>query len=484
MLSDRYTEDEVRRLLGRGEGQLLEFKSLLDRSSGRVRSIERRRLRDLVAEYTAAFANADGGTIVLGVEDDGTPTGHRLPDEVIDGLGAVALDRLRPPVSVEVTRLVLDGNEVVLVDVAMSAEAVMVTGNGFPYRVGDSVIKEPQEVINDRKQSYRRVGFEQRLPSDASLDDLDGRLVDATFGDGARSLEDKLLRRGLVQPGRRLAVTNAALLLFSSAPVVRWHPRAGVRVFRVDGNERRHGRDRNVQQLARIEAPLVSIVPEAIDVVRSQVRRDERLVGVRFADRGEYPEFAWQEAIVNAVAHRDYAQTGQEIEVWLFTNRLEVRSPGGLLAPVTLETLRSGEPAHVSRNPLIVRALVESGLMREEGEGVPRMIAEMRDRFLPRPEFGFEGAMFTVTLSNTVDSERLGQVADTGPVVARLPALLDALSAQGTVTNADYRRLFDLTRYVAVRELRRLVDEGYLALIGEGRGARYEPGPKLPLQSR
>jgi ATP-dependent DNA helicase RecG len=244
MLSERYNEDEVRRLLHRGEGQLLEFKSLLDRTSGRVRSIERRRLRDLVAEYTAAFANADGGTIVLGVEDDGTATGHRLPDEVIDGLAAVAIERLRPPVSVEVTRLMLDGHEVVLVDVAMSTEAVMATGNGFPYRVGDTVIREPQEVINDRKQSYRRVGFEHRLPPDASLNDLDARLVDARFGDGARSLEDKLLRRGLVQPGRRLAVTNAALLLFASAPVVRWHPRAGVRVFRVEGSERRHGRDR------------------------------------------------------------------------------------------------------------------------------------------------------------------------------------------------------------------------------------------------
>jgi ATP-dependent DNA helicase RecG len=70
-------------------------------------------------------------------------------------------------------------------------------------------------------------------------------------------------------------------------------------------------------------------------------------------DMPEYPTFAWQEAIVNAVAHRDYADQGREIEVWFFDNRLEVLSPGDLVAPVTLGHLQARRRIHASRNPLL-----------------------------------------------------------------------------------------------------------------------------------
>ncbi len=150
------------------------------------------------------------------------------------------------------------------------------------------------------------------------------------------------------------------------------------------------------------------------------VRKSEKLHTLFFREVPEYPEFAWQEAIVNAVAPRDYADQGRGIEVWFFDDRMEVRSPGDLVPPVTLEQLRAGKSVHASRNPLMVRILVEAGIMREEGEGVPRIFAEMSESSLRNPEFEAKASTFTVKLRNTPVFE--GPSEEWKEIVERLPS--------------------------------------------------------------
>jgi ATP-dependent DNA helicase RecG len=481
-----FTEPELRALLEREEGQFLEFKSLWDLSAASRRSLDRRQARDTVAEYVAAFANSDGGTLLLGVEDDGTPSGHGYPAEAVDELLAVPERRLRPGVRCRTQRASLDGHEILIVQVRIAAEAVMVAANGFPYRVGDRVLREPQEVINARKEAYRRVGYEQRIRSEATLEDLDldlaSRFLGATVFRG-RSPEELLARFGLTQPrAGELAVTNAALLLFGKAPVIRWHPRAGIRFFRVAGKERRHGGERNVTQLARIDPPIASALPEAYRQAREHVRRSERLHDLFFREMPEYPEFAWQEVIVNAFAHRDYEDLGREIEVWFFDDRMEVKSPGDLLPPVTLEILRSRTPVHVSRNPLIVRALVEVGAMREEGEGIPRIFEEMEGSFLRAPEFALGAAEFVVTLRNepifTGPSTEWQRIVQGLPLSVAQKRILLA-HPEGFV-NADYQRLNSVDRDQAYREIQEMVAVGAVKPAEmPGRGAVYRVAPDL-----
>ena len=158
-----FTEAELRDLVSRDEGQFLEFKSTWDRSGDIPKQVKRRSVRDAIAETVAAFANADGGPLLVGVEDDGSPTGHSYPENVIEDFVSVPRKRLKPSVSCRADRLGIAGVEVLAFNVPIAPEAVMVTGNGFPYRVGDHVTREPQEIINERKQAYRRVGYEQRF---------------------------------------------------------------------------------------------------------------------------------------------------------------------------------------------------------------------------------------------------------------------------------------------------------------------------------
>jgi len=84
--------------------------------------------------------------------------------------------------------------------------------------------------------------------------------------------------------------------------------------------------------------------------------------------------------------------------VWFYSDRMEIKSPGELVPPVTVEKLLERKPLHASRNPLLVRVLVEAGVMREEGEGIPRMFEEMEESFLYGPGFVVEDGEFVVTL--------------------------------------------------------------------------------------
>jgi len=479
MSSPLLSEAELRDLLQRDEGQFLEFKSVWDRSDDEPIRLKRRAVRDMIAETMAAFANADGGLLLLGVEDDGEPTGHDYPDEAIDEFAAVAQRRLRPAVGCGFARLAIDGKEILAFDVPIAAEAVMVDGNGFPYRVGDQVVREPQEVINQRKEAYRRVGYEQRIRPEATLEDLDLELAEEFLGRtpvGNRPVEEILERYGLIQAsasGWRL--TNASLLLFAKVPLARWHPRAGVRLFRVAGARRLHGAKRNVTQIGSIDLPIAAAIREAHRVAREHIRRSEKLHDLFFKEIPEYPEFAWQEAIVNAIAHRDYEVQGREVEVWFYEDRMEVSSPGELVAPVTLEALRERRPVHASRNPLLVRVLAETGVMRDEGEGIPRIFEEMEASLLREPELAVDDGIFQIALRNepifvgpSPGWQKLVHGLSISPEQRRA-----VLAHPQGFTNEEYRRINDVDRDEAYRQIQELIDKGVVVASGKSRGRRY-----------
>jgi ATP-dependent DNA helicase RecG len=480
------TESELRSLLAQEEGQYLEFKSVWDRSGKTPKQLPRRTVRDTIAEVVGAFANADGGTLVIGVEDDGSPTGHPYPEEAVVQFLAVPERRLRPGVRTSVQRCRIGNAELLVFEVPLHAEAVMVSGNGFPYRVGDQIVRETQEVINERKAQYRRIGFERQTRPEARVEDLDLGLVASFLAPSAvghREPLELLKAYGLVVPQQgEVAITNAALLLFGRRPFSRWHPRAGLRLFRVEGSERRHGKHRNVSQLGSIEPPLALAIAEARASVSAQIRRSEVLHSLFFREMPEYPEFAWQEALVNGFAHREYAEQGREIEVWMFDDRMEILSPGDLVPPVTLEDLRGRNRVHASRNPLLARVLVDAGIMREEGEGIPRIHEEMEESFLRPPEFGVSAGAFTVALRNTPvfegpSDEWLAVVSQLSLSANQRRALLAHPSG---FTNEDYRALSGVDRDQAYREITEMVELGVLLRPPHaGRGAIFRPSPSL-----
>ncbi|MDZ7879579.1 MAG: ATP-binding protein [Saprospiraceae bacterium] len=119
----------------------------------------------------------------------------------------------------------------------------------------------------------------------------------------------------------------------------------------------------------------------------------------QFEQKYIYPEDAVREAILNAIAHRDYSITNA-IEVFIFDDRMEIKSPGPLLSTLSINNLYKLENAHESRNSLIARVLRENNLMRELGEGIKRIFNLMQEQELEKPELYSNGLWFRVTLSN------------------------------------------------------------------------------------
>src|SRR5450432_884069 len=371
--------DALRRLVAGEEGQYFDRKSLWEGTPGNKRPRDPREVRDHIAEYVAAFANADGGTLVLGVEDDGTLAGHSYRPDKVEEMLRVPETRLKPPLS-RGRGVRLDGHELLVFDILPAARAVMVVGDGFRRREGDEVILSSEETINRLKDAGLVASPEARVANRASLDDLDPaliqRAIEAAGFDGPA--EVYLVQRRLAdRRGDTLALRNGAVWLFARDPATIQHPNLGVRVFRVHGTTVQVGAGRNVQDYPWIEGNLHTVLERARDLVGSLIRSSTKLHDLFFREAPEYPPLAWQEALVNALAHRDYGIEGRCTEVYLFEDRLEVISPGGLVEPVTIEALQERRRVHASRNPRIARVLTELGIMRQQGEGIPRMIEEM-----------------------------------------------------------------------------------------------------------
>ncbi|MGB5147005.1 MAG: ATP-binding protein [Porticoccaceae bacterium] len=468
---------DITPFLHQDEGQHFDRKSLYEGTEGAKRARNRRAVRDQVAEYVAGFANAEGGVLVLGIEDDHSVTGHSLPADALASLLSTPRARLQPPQS-EGFLVETQGKQLIVFDVPAADVPVQVVGDGFPLRIGDKTLQVSETQIRALKLQGLAESWESR-PAACTVADLDRELIaQARQGAGlaAWSDEDYLLKRKLAdRRGDRIQLRRAAELLFTRFGPD--HPNAGVRIFRVIGTERRTGPEHNVEERPRIEGNLPAVMDQAAAVVSSLLRRPSRLVGTRFRPVPEYPEFSWKEALLNAVAHRDYGVEGAGTEIWLFEDRMEIISPGGLIGDLTLDEVLSLRRIHRSRNPRLMRVLVDLGVARDQGEGIPRMFAEMEDAFLPKPEITASPRGVTVTLRNTptltaADREFVSRLGSTEISDEEFRALLHA-HRNGRVENADLRSLAGMDTLAASLLLRKLRDRSLLDLHPHGANSYY-----------
>ena len=319
----------------------------------------------------------------------------------------------------------------------------------------------------DKRTGYLDYG--KRIRSEAGIADLDLELAQAFLGSAAEDGEPivgTLRRLGLIEgedPDWR--ITNAALLLFARAPARTWHPGTGIRVMRVAGTARILGQRQSTTWVRIADPPLARAIPKGLRLAAEQCGRSEPLRELLLADKPEYPLPALREALLNAVAHRDYERGSRETEVVFFDDRVEVSSPGLLAEGVTVRDLTSGEGVHATRNSLLVKALVAAGRMRAEGRGLSRIFREMKQSLLTEPRFSAAGGVFTISLHNRP------VVATSGPGWKHVVVGLDLgpdqkrmlLARPDGFTRAEYQLLNTVTDDMAEQRIRVMVDEGIVS---------------------
>ncbi|MGN6735402.1 MAG: ATP-binding protein [Candidatus Binatia bacterium] len=463
--------EEIGLLLKQDRGQFLEFISAYEyrRASGQKKREEE--LAREIVRVLSGMANADGGTVLVGVEPDRSVTGIPYDPEELHTIIQAPQNLLRPQLNPSCEKVRLGNLQLLKFEIASGLEIYRIAGGRSFYRIATETPSLPGDQIHALKEAKKNVFFERQQALNATWFDLDADLV-AAFVNRTQPGKDPqaLLSQTyhLLDLSRGLPCPNmAALLLFAKDPS-RWHPRAGIDFVKYEGTDRQHGSSLNVVKRIRFEAPLVRLIDEAVGRIKEHIRERTILHDLFFRERLEYPTFAWQEALVNAVAHRDYSVSGAGIEVWMFDDHISVRSPGAPPPPVTLEQLRRQKSIHFSRNPVMVRVLAELGYLREMGEGVPRMFQEMEGYGLHPPELSVEGFVFTVTLRNApiYDEATLRWLNQfgTAQINLRQRRLLAYAYCHGkTFSTSDYERIAEVDRDTAYREIRSLVKNGVLA---------------------
>lgn len=397
-------QERVRATLAMSESHFREFKSAWEGPPDDKRPRDSKSVRRDIGETLVAFANADGGELLVGVEDDGTVTGvpHKpnIRQAFLDAWKTnvhetTPLDR---PIAVE---LELGGKDVLYFAVDKGTSVVHVTQDGRCLQRKDrESVPVSSEVVRFERQERLSREYDRTFVDGADATALD----DATLSAAGRQIapglspEKVLQLLGLAEfAGNALRLRRAAVLLFAR-DVSLWHPRCEVRILRVSGTELRAGREYNVVADKHVVGNILELLQNAWDDLRPYLVETRLGPDGRFQEQVRYPEDACREALTNAIAHRDYTIEGRAIEVYVFDDRLEVRSPGALLSTVTVEGLRSLVGVHQSRNTAIARTLRELGYMREMGEGFRRMFQLMRAHDFVEPEITADSQQFTVSL--------------------------------------------------------------------------------------
>jgi ATP-dependent DNA helicase RecG len=524
-----------------------------------------------IAEILVAFANTEGGTIVIGITEDKKPSGAKLDGDVIQKALRNAEEMYNPTVvldrweEVQVVTPDEDDDEEDDDESAELDDSKSLTGNEFvgtkervvqrelipdnappkplnplddvatssiPSKDDDKPFIDPDKTVASRATvaqpvkivkvqpvpftvytvrvprsmelhaladgrvlirsgaKNRPLGGQEilRLASAKSTGDFESELVPgATRDDFSRKMIDEYLEKraerskrpfngkidDLLQEIGAINIdgkpTMMGILLFTEYPQ-QWLPQSSVVFAKFVGTTPR-GESGLAGYTRREEltGPLSKLIESAWHLIWSEMAVSAVVKGLEREEKTEYPAFAVREAIVNSICHRDYRLRGRRIEIRMYSDRLEVISPGGLPGFITVENIKD---EHFSRNPRVVNGLFQWGYIEELGLGIDRMIEVMEQAGHRPPSFDARPYSFAVTLYNSREKQRPPEWArNTNYRQARA---LQYIKEHGSITNREYRNLCQGISAETLRlDLVDMVDKGILMKVGSKKGTHY-----------
>jgi ATP-dependent DNA helicase RecG len=400
--------DKVRNTLILGESHFREFKSTVEGRPGNKKPRLTKSICADIGEALVSFSNADGGAVLIGVEDDGTITGIPHKEEEIQimllAINSHVYKDQQLPLN-NASKLVLEDKIILYFSVNKGTTMIYQLPDGRCVRRKDrSTMPASIDQIQFERQEIKAREYDSQFVDGAIVTDLDLRLLQGIADQYIKglSIERYLQQIGLAEYAQNgLRLKKAALLLFAT-DIDRWHPRSQVRILKIKGNKLEAGEKYNVISDDIVKGNIFELILKSWEHLRSYLAyKTEFGTNSKFEQKYIFPEDAVREVILNAIAHRDYS-IANAIEIYIFNDRMEIKSPGALLSTLTIKNLYELEGSHESRNSLIASVLRENKLMREIGEGMKRIFSLMQEQKLEKPELYSNGLWFRVTFSNNM----------------------------------------------------------------------------------
>ena len=380
--------DDIQKMLFLGEGQRIEFKSNAKNT-------------DALGRVICGFLNTTGGYLICGIEDRGKVLGVDASDEAVSMLEKKLHDGLSPKALVSVQVQPLEGKPVIVIEVPAGKDVPYAFRDGIYIRVGDFTQKADAETIRDivmRRQIEperweRRFSFAD-AESDVEVTEIRAAVADAQHVRRAyfRDASQPLMVLEDFSAAKYGRLTNGGDVMFAKNPAARL-PQIRIRAMRYNSDKAGD----TFSDMKSYEGPLKVIFEEAYTFIVRNTPSVSRFIkgNPKRQDSPLYPEAAVREALINALAHRDYSAASGGVSIHIFPRRLEIWNSGSLPAGVTTESLAKGHLS-VLRNPDIAHALYLRGLMEKAGRGSVLMIQQCRDSGLPDP--GWKSDQLGVTV--------------------------------------------------------------------------------------
>jgi ATP-dependent DNA helicase RecG len=433
-------------ILKRPEGKTLEFKRDLSSPDGALKSI-------------VAFANTAGGTLLVGVEDRSRHV-RGVPDplDLEERLASLVSDRISPRIVPEIEILPWRRTQVLAMQVHPSpSRPHHLTregpAGGVYVRVGSTNRRADTELIEELRRFARGEGFDEQPMPGLDSEALDFRAASESF-----TAFRKLARRDLESlrlltdhQGREVPTVGGMILFGKDRE--RHFPDAWIQAGRFLGTDKSRIVDR-----AEIRSLPVRAIEEAIAFVQKHALHGAEIGAVRRKERWSLPPAAVREAIINAVAHTDYAQRGAPLRISIFDDRFEVENPGLLPFGLTLEDLPRG--VSKLRNRVVGRVFHALGLVEQWGSGIQRMTAACREAGLAAPVFEEFATRFRVTIASARVVRPVHDDTD--------QSILKSLAGGKGLSTSEIAAAIGLTPRATRTRLARMVGRGLVSEIGTG----------------
>lgn len=424
-----------------------------------------------ISKQMCGLANVYGGVILFGVSNIGTVVG--IPKNEIDETQqklSSAAQAVTPPILPLIEVYEIENKHIIVTTIQRAIDGAFYTFQGVIWaKVGSTLKKIEGNQIVDFLRSKQILSFDD-TPSRAKIEDLDIQKIN-TYLQLRKQLDyfethginDFLLSAGLAVANGEMKIKNGTTLFFAKNSYL-FNPQNELKLVRFETEE-------PVKILAHelAQSNIVDNIEKAIAFVKANISKSiEIKLEPKREEHYQYPLDVIREAIVNAVAHRDYFSK-DATQIYIFSDRIEITNPGSLPHGLPRELFGT---ISVQRNPITYRILRDFGYVEGLGSGVPRMINSMREYGLSDPEFQFYPEFFRAVLRNRKGGSR--PIRKTDDLNERQKNALHFLATNKMIKTKTYAEINKVSFGTAIKEINELVNFGYIKKVGKYRGAYYE----------
>ncbi|MFH1054767.1 MAG: ATP-binding protein [Candidatus Altiarchaeota archaeon] len=419
------------------------------------------------ARIICAFANTQGGILIVGVKDDGLIVGVEGGTDLIQQRISQANATIHPTPNTSIEVHTAENKKLAIVIVHKADTSVFHSVGGVIYiRLGSTIAKLEGQSIVEFLRNRQILLFEESTDSSARVDDIDANKVrDYLEVRGqsdylkTHSLQDFLISKKLASFQLGVKIKNSAILFFAK-DLQAFLPYTQIKLVRFDGRE-------PVKVLAYEEAKgsLPQIIEQSMNFVRRFITKEFIIQDMRRREMLSLPEEAVREAVINAIAHRDYFNKN-EVQLSIFDDRLEITNPGGLPEGMTRELLGA---LSIQRNPIIYQLLKDYRYMEGLGSGISKIYRLMSENRLESPEFITSKDFFRIVLRMVKKPWTEG----VGELNRRQIKALEYLKKNATIKSREYASINRVSTPTAVKDLTQLESRDMVRRVGSNKTTHY-----------